>query len=802
MTTRHALVAAPLMPEYDRECGSRRIYDFVQFLLDAGWQVSFVARQAAGGERYQKMLQQRGVGVYVGFDSRVEQLIDAGRLDLAVLAFWDVADELLPMIRRFSPGTPILVDSIDLHFLRNARAIFQRRDNDESPRLLDQRFASEMMRELNVYAAADGVLTVSQKEADLLADFTNNVIPAHVVPLAEDIALSDVPFADRKGILFVGNFRHAPNVSAVRHLCHDILPLVDPDLLSKHPVFIVGNGLTDTVREYGRDLSYVKMVGWVPSLAPYLHHARVMAVPLLYGAGTKGKLVQALMAGTPTVSTTIGIEGLHLENGQQVLVADDPQAFAEGLMELLTDEALWQRFTIEGHRHVAALHGRDVVRKRLTDVVDKTVNRPTKALPAGWLGDASQARPEAYQQLVSKIGQIVTTTLPAAARVLVVSRGDDKLLALEGRRAEHFPQVRAGLYAGHHPATGADAVRHLEELRTRGHEYLLFPATSFWWLEYYTELKQHLDACCQRLWSDPSCIIYRLAAAANCPALAHHEQLISEEILERLRPIVDDRARCRPSHGNGSRKKVLACGIYLANQQNTADHIISVFNESQGYAVSQRWVALFGHGATDRVAQVTVRSVAEKTPKFQLLNELLTAEHLAEYDYVLITDDDIVLPERFLDGFLDLQAELGFALAQPARTSNSYIDHPIVEQQRGVLARQTLFVEIGPLVCFHKSCYELVFPFDLTSPMGWGYENVWSRRLAERGLKMGIIDALPVDHSLRKPVANYSWAEADRQRKTFLASQKHYPLDQCFRVLEAIPFSDVNAPREYEAAAH
>src|SRR5439155_8711017 len=126
----------------------------------------------------------------------------------------------------------------------------------------------------------------------------------------------------------------------------------------------------------------------------------------------------------------------------------------------------------------------------------------------------------------------------------------------------------------------------------------------------------------------------------------------------------------------------------------------------------------------------------------QIINDLVSGENLAQYDYVLLCDDDVVLPHQFLDLFIPLQDDLDFAIAQPARTSNSYIDHPIVEQQRGVLARQTLFVEIGPVVSFHRSVFGLVFPFDLTSPMGWGYENVWSYQLAQRGLKMGILDAV------------------------------------------------------------
>ena len=129
MTSRHALICAPLMPEFDRESGSRRVFDLIEFLRQSAWSVSFVARHAPGAQRYIRLLQQRGVAVYVGFDSRLEQLIGSAHFDLAILAFWHVAEEVLPLLRRLSPGTPILVDSIDLHFLRNARATFQPRDS-------------------------------------------------------------------------------------------------------------------------------------------------------------------------------------------------------------------------------------------------------------------------------------------------------------------------------------------------------------------------------------------------------------------------------------------------------------------------------------------------------------------------------------------------------------------------------------------------------------------------------------------------------------------------------------------------
>src|SRR5690606_7782779 len=137
-------------------------------------------------------------------------------------------------------------------------------------------------------------------------------------------------------------------------------------------------------------------------------------------------------------------------------------------------------------------------------------------------------------------------------------------------------------------------------------------------------------------------------------------------------------------------------GIYLLGQPNCAVDEVDVLRRTASCDLEQRWVALGGEPPAE-LADVTVRTVFDRTPKFQLLNELLADVDLPAYDYVVVLDDDVILPHGFLDALLAVQAEVGFALAQPARSSDSYYDHPIVEQQRGVRARRTKFVEIGPV---------------------------------------------------------------------------------------------------------
>jgi hypothetical protein len=116
-----------------------------------------------------------------------------------------------------------------------------------------------------------------------------------------------------------------------------------------------------------------------------------------------------------------------------------------------------------------------------------------------------------YHKLVDCTRELACASLPRNATVVVVSKGDDRLLELGGPKAWHFPQDQNGDYAGHHPADSAEAIAQLEALRTKGGDFLLIPNTAFWWLEYYGDFHQHLDTRYRRVWGDEHCIIFQLS---------------------------------------------------------------------------------------------------------------------------------------------------------------------------------------------------------------------------------------------------------------------------------------------------
>lgn len=134
----------------------------------------------------------------------------------------------------------------------------------------------------------------------------------------------------------------------------------------------------------------------------------------------------------------------------------------------------------------------------------------------GGLSGLSESRVGDYDLLVARTRALVEAVTPVGCTVLVVSRGDDELLRLGGRRARHFPSSSSGQYAGHHPADDEQAIAHLTELRGEGADYLVLPRTAFWWLDYYPRFRAHLEANYEVVVRDEAaCVALSLASSGG-----------------------------------------------------------------------------------------------------------------------------------------------------------------------------------------------------------------------------------------------------------------------------------------------
>lgn len=171
--------------------------------------------------------------------------------------------------------------------------------------------------------------------------------------------------------------------------------------------------------------------------------------------------------------------------------------------------------------------------------------------------------------------------------------------------------------------------------------------------------------------------------------------------------------------------------------------------------------------------------------KLQNLNEIWALAQPPGWpapDWVVAIDDDIVLPERFLDRFLAVCEAFHLKLAQPAQTRRSHAAWRVTRRRAGSLARETRFVEIGPVTAFAREAARELVPFpDLR--YGWGLDSHWGALADERGWRLGVVDAVPVRHEHRPVSADYPHAEAVAEARRFLAGRPHLRAEQAQETL-------------------
>jgi len=242
-------------------------------------------------------------------------------------------------------------------------------------------------------------------------------------------------------------------------------------------------------------------------------------------------VIEAQAMGLPIVCTDADGLGENVADGETgfVVARRDAAALAERLGQLGADPALREQMGTAATRRAHERFGFARQLDELETLYHSALALPSP-VPAGERHDAPALIETLERQLsaldvqrsalekqlrgrrvADGVRSFVDEGLPAGATVLVVSRGDEELVTLDGRVGWHFPQAEDGVYAGHHPDDSEIAISHLEELRARGATHLVIPATSAWWLDHYADFRRHLDDSHRAMSTDPeTCVAYEL----------------------------------------------------------------------------------------------------------------------------------------------------------------------------------------------------------------------------------------------------------------------------------------------------
>lgn len=249
------------------------------------------------------------------------------------------------------PNALRILDTEDLHFLRKARQTAVQRGLDASEADV---YTDTAKRELASILRCDLSLIISEAEIKLLKDiFRISQGLLYYLPLcADQLSEEDIDplpsFKERTHYISIGNFLHAPNLDAVLQLKNNLWPKIKRQLPNAQ-LHVYGNYAPQQITQLHNEAEGFLIKGWAEDVTQVMKNARVSLVLLRFGAGLKGKIIDAMRCGTPTVTTSIGAEGIagDLEFGG--MVTDDIDAMANAAVELYTDELKWKQASLHGH---------------------------------------------------------------------------------------------------------------------------------------------------------------------------------------------------------------------------------------------------------------------------------------------------------------------------------------------------------------------------------------------------------------------------------------------------------------------
>ena len=377
------LAIANVVPLRDRSAGWFRFYHMLRILArehdvhfhpsEFEWQRRYYGEEDT--KRYTRELESTGVRVTTGEWGDLYRFIRSQSLDIVFFEHYGSVRGIIDQIRFWQPQARVMVDTIDVAYHRlSSKAKLTRSDEDVR---LARKVKAE---ELSTYAKSDVVIGISQVEAALLKKESPG-LRVEVIPLI--YAMQPFPQRQRlttRDVVYIAHFDHEANVDGILHFCTHVLPVIRqklPDVRLR----IVGHSPPAEVKALSGP--NVEVLGFVPDIAEIYQSSDVAIAPMRFGGGLKGKIAEAMSFGLPVVTNSACLVGFGLSPGMNVLVGDDPGAFADAVVSVLTDKALYQKISENGWQFIKANFSEEVVATKLKQLIERQHEYRPKKLTLG-----------------------------------------------------------------------------------------------------------------------------------------------------------------------------------------------------------------------------------------------------------------------------------------------------------------------------------------------------------------------------------------------------------------------------------
>ncbi|MFD2703144.1 glycosyltransferase [Paenibacillus shunpengii] len=351
-TKKTVVIVDHYVPHFDKDAGGRCTYFYTKLMISMGFHVIFIGDNFYRHEPYTSNLQQLGVEVLYGnyYAKNINQWIKTNGqyIDYVYLNRPHISIKYIDVFKKYSDAK-IIYFGHDLHYLRELRNY----ELTQNPSLLK---SSEEWKEIEfkLFRLADVVHVVGSYEQKVLIDQLPDKKIRNIPLFPYEHVFGDqhaiVNYRVRKDLLFVGGFNHKPNYDGVIWFLNEVFPQVKRSI-PEIRLHVVGSNPPDDIKERQNDS--ILVTGYVSDeeLERYYESCSVVVVPLRFGAGVKGKVVEALQYQVPVVTTSIGAEGIF-EADKVMIIADAPEQFANEVIDLYTDESKWNAYSATSGEYI------------------------------------------------------------------------------------------------------------------------------------------------------------------------------------------------------------------------------------------------------------------------------------------------------------------------------------------------------------------------------------------------------------------------------------------------------------------
>jgi len=339
------LVIDHYVPHHDKDAGSKTTFQYLKLFVSLGLNIKFLGDNFFKHEPYTTELQQMGIEVLYGtwYNENWQQWIVNNKhlIDYIYINRPHISIKYIDFVKA-NTRSKILYYGHDLHFLREQihYEITQDKKHLESSKKWEQ-------TERYLFEKSDIILTPSDKENNIISALNSAYNVETILPFFfKEPSFPLTNFTERKQIIFVGGFTHTPNLDAVLWFCQQVWPLV----INQLPIakfVIVGSNPTTEVLSLASDTIEVKGFVSENELISLYSKSKIAVVPLRYGAGVKGKTIEAMYNGLPIVSTKFGIEGMPGNVHKIISTFDDPKEFADEIIRLYSNNDLLEQLSLK-----------------------------------------------------------------------------------------------------------------------------------------------------------------------------------------------------------------------------------------------------------------------------------------------------------------------------------------------------------------------------------------------------------------------------------------------------------------------